>query len=505
MSPQPCVLRMEGICKRFGATQALRGVALEARAGEVLALIGENGAGKSTLMKVLSGAIQPDAGQITLHDKPFAPRNPQQAQLAGIAMIYQELNLAPHLSIEDNILLGRERRRHGLLDRRAGRAVALKSLALLGHDNLDVTLPVEQLSIGMQQIVEIARALASKAKVLVFDEPTSSLARHDVDRLFATIRNLRESGLAIIYISHFLEEIRRVCDRFVVLRDGNTVGEGAVASATNSQIVSLMVGRNVTELFPTVPHSAGDTILSVQGITGRRTPREVSFELRRGEILGVAGLIGAGRTELLRCLASLDPVRTGKVRLGVLTPRSTPRARIRAGFGMVSEDRRAEGLAQQQSIADNLTYSRLGFYSRFGWLNLSRRNTAVRGWIDRMAIKSQGPQQSVGELSGGTQQKVAIARILHQQAEVLLLDEPTRGIDVGTKSEIYRLIGELAAAGKAIIFVSSYLPELLATCDRIAVMSRGKLRDIRPVNQWTEETVLACAVSDDEAAASLEP
>ncbi len=312
---------------------------------------------------------------------------------------------------------------------------------------------------------------------------------------FAT---LRQSGLAIIYISHFLEEIRRVCDRFVVLRDGNTVGQGDVAATSNSQIVAQMVGRNVAELFPTVPHSTGETLLAVHGISGRRAPRDVSFELKRGEILGLAGLIGAGRTELLRCLAALDPVQSGTVRLGVVSPRATPRARIRAGFGMVSEDRRAEGLAQQRSIADNLTYSRLGKYSRLGWLNLSRRRTAVKFWIDRMAIKARGPEQPVGELSGGTQQKVALARILHQEADVLLLDEPTRGIDVGTKSEIYRLIGELAAAGKAILFVSSYLPELLAICDRVAVMSRGKLRAIRPVSEWTEEAVLACAVSENE-------
>jgi ribose transport system ATP-binding protein len=491
-------LRMEGICKRFGATHALRGVTLEARAGEVLALIGENGAGKSTLMKVLSGAIQPDAGQISLGGKSFSPRNPHQARIAGIAMIYQELNLAPHLSVADNIVLGCERRRFGILNRGACRAIARRALELLGHGQLDVALPVEKLSIGMQQIVEIARALASNAKVLVFDEPTSSLARHDAERLFATIRNLRQSGLAIIYISHFLEEIRRVCDRFVVLRDGNTVGQGDVAGTSNSQIVAQMVGRNITELFPTVQHTAGDPLLAVHGISGRRMPREVSFDLKRGEILGVAGLIGAGRTELLRCLAALDPVRFGTVRLGVLSPRATPQARIRAGFGMVSEDRRAEGLAQQRSIADNLTYSRLGKYSRLGWLNLSRRRTVVKFWIDRMAIKARGPEQPVGELSGGTQQKVAIARILHQDADVLLLDEPTRGIDVGTKSEIYRLIGELAAAGKAIVFVSSYLPELLAICDRVAVMSRGELRAIRPASEWTEEAVLACAVSENE-------
>ncbi|HTQ39087.1 MAG TPA: sugar ABC transporter ATP-binding protein [Pirellulales bacterium] len=491
------VLKMENVSKRFGATQALRDVNLEVRAGEVLALIGENGAGKSTLMKILSGAHLPDTGSMTLLSRPYAPRGPQQARLAGVAMIYQELNLAPHLSVEDNILLGQERCRLGLLNRSQGRTVAREALQRLGHGQLDLLSPVGRLSIGMRQVVEIARALASRTQVIVFDEPTSSLARHDVQQLFQTIRSLRAAGLAIVYISHFLEEIRQICDRFTVLRDGASVGTGDVAVATDAQIVSMMVGRSVTELFPKVQHQPGEPILSLNGLSGRRIPREVSLQLRRGEILGIAGLVGAGRTELLRTLFGLDPVRSGKVRVGAFTPAATPRARIQAGLGLVSEDRKGEGLAQNRSVADNLTYSRLSPYSRWGWLNLRRRDMAVNDWITRMAIKTRGPQQAVTELSGGTQQKVAIARVLHQQADVLLLDEPTRGIDVGTKAEIYRLIGEAAAAGKAVIFVSSYLPELMATCDTIGVMSRGRLREIRPVGQWTEEAVLTSAIGEE--------
>ncbi|HEY2759167.1 MAG TPA: sugar ABC transporter ATP-binding protein [Pirellulales bacterium] len=490
---------MQNVAKRFGATKALRGVQLEARAGEVLALIGENGAGKSTLMKVLSGAHAPDEGQMTLLGQPYSPAGPQQARQAGVAMIYQELNLAPHLSVEDNILLGQERRRFGLLDRQSGRAIARQAMARLGHPDFDVRRLVETLSVGMQQVVEIARALASNARVLVLDEPTSSLARHDVERLFAAIRKLRSEGLAIIYISHFLEEIRQICDRYFVLRDGQTVGNGIIADTTDAQIVSLMVGRSVSDLFPQVPHQSGDVILSLQNLTGRRAPRDVSLELRRGEILGIGGLVGAGRTELLRALFALDPVHTGQVRIQALTPAANPRARIQAGIGMVSEDRKGEGLAQMRSVADNMTYSRLSPYSRFGWLNLHRREVAVRHWIDSLTIKTRGPEQPVMELSGGTQQKVAIARVLHQEADVFLLDEPTRGIDVGTKAEIYRLIGELAAAGKSIIFVSSYLPELMATCDRLGVMNRGRLCEIRPAKGWTEETFLAMAVSEEAA------
>jgi len=492
---------MENVSKRFGATQALRGVEFEARSGEVLALIGENGAGKSTLMKVLSGAHQPDEGKMELLGRPYAPSGPYQARLAGVAMIYQELNLAPHLTVEDNILLGQERTKLGIVNRGAGRAIAREALSRLGHAGLDLRLPVERLSVGLQQVIEIARALASHAKVIVFDEPTSSLTRHDVQQLFTAIRKLRNEGLAIVYISHFLEEIRQICDRFRVLRDGASVGEGTVAGTTDAQIVSLMVGRSIKELFPQVPHQSGDVMMTVESLSGRRAPREASFQLRRGEILGIAGLVGAGRTELLRSLLALDPIRSGKVRLGAIAPAATPRARLRAGLGMVSEDRKTEGLAQERSVADNLTYSYLRPYSRFGWLNLRRRDAAVQTWIERISIKTRGPSQPVRELSGGTQQKVALARVLHQEADILLLDEPTRGIDVGTKAEIYRLIGELAAAGKAVIFVSSYLPELMASCDRLGVMSRGRLREIRPVSKWTEEEVLACAVSEDQAEA----
>jgi ribose transport system ATP-binding protein len=285
------------------------------------------------------------------------------------------------------------------------------------------------------------------------------------------------------------------------LRDGASVGSGEVAVTPDSKIVSMMVGRSVDDLFPKVQHQLGEPILSLDRLSGRRIPRDVSLQLRRGEILGIAGLVGAGRTELLRTLFALDPIRSGKVRVGVFAPAATPRARIQAGLGMVSEDRKGEGLAQSRSIADNLTYSRLSPYSRWGWLNLRSRDRVVSDWMARMAIKARGPDQEVSELSGGTQQKVALARLLHQDADVLLLDEPTRGIDVGTKAEIYRLIGQQAAAGKGVIFVSSYLPELMATCDTIGVMSRGKLREVRPVGDWTEENVLACAIGEDERSA----
>ncbi len=488
------LLEMQAISKRFGATQALANVALQVDGGEVLALIGENGAGKSTLMKILSGAEQPDAGQVVLDGQPYAPRGPHDARLAGVAMIYQELNLAPHLSIEDNIMLGSERHAGGWIRRQQQRQEVRSALALLGHAELPPQTPVASLSVGMQQLVEIARALVGQPKVVVFDEPTSSLTQADASHLFDVIRRLKAAGLGIIYISHFLEEVRAIGDRYTVLRDGTLAGSGRLADVSEEQIVALMVGRSVQDLFPRVPHEPGEVVLDVSQLSGERFPRDVSLEVRRGEILGISGLVGAGRTEFLRALFGLDPVCSGQVRVAGHAPGLTPRGMIAAGLGLVSEDRKGEGLAQDRSIADNLTLSWLTPYSTLGWLNLARRQQAVWQSMAALNIKAASPNQSVRQLSGGNQQKVAIARVLHQQADVILLDEPTRGIDVGTKAEIYRLMGEAASEGKAVIFVSSYLPELMAVCDRIGVMARGRLRDLRPVADWTAEGIMSCAL-----------
>jgi ribose transport system ATP-binding protein len=491
------LLRMSGISKRFGATRALHEVSLEARRGEVLALIGENGAGKSTLMKILSGAVAPDEGRMELAGREYAPHGPHAARAAGVAMIYQELNLAADLDAVENVMLGQELGRYGLVRRAAQRQRVHQALVRLGREDLPLDVPVGQLSVADQQVVEIARALVIDAKVIVFDEPTSSLTQHDVASLFQVIDKLKQSGIAIVYISHFLEEIRRVADRYEVLRDGTVAGGGSLAGATEAEIVTLMVGRQVDELFPSVPHTPGQPILSLDKLSGKITPREVSFELRRGEILGIAGLVGAGRTELLRCLLGLDAVRSGSVKIRGLTTSATPHARNAAGLGLVSEDRKGEGLAQRETIADNITYSRLAPYSRFGWLNLRRRRAAVDHWMRRLSVKATSSEQLVEHLSGGNQQKVALARLMHQDADVLLLDEPTRGIDVGTKSEIYRLMAELAAQGKAIIFVSSYFTELMNVCDRVAVMARGRLREIRPAGAWTNASLLSAALGTD--------
>ncbi len=494
------MLEMRQINKRFGATRALRDVSFSVARGEVLALVGENGAGKSTLMKVLAGAVLPDQGTMTLDGAIYSPRGPLEARQAGVAMIYQELNLAPDLSVADNITLGTEPRTDGLrlLARTTQTKQVRSALSRLGLADLDTTKPVCQLSVAQQQLVEIARALVIDAKVLVFDEPTSSLTLHDAERLFDVVRQLSDAGMAIVFISHFLEEVRGVCDRFTVLRDGQVAGTGDIHNVDDDQLVEMMVGRSVDELFPTVAHQAGDILLEIQGLSGRHSPHEVELDVRRGEILGVAGLVGSGRTELLRSIYGLNPVRSGTVRVGPTHLSGTPRSSIRAGIGFVSEDRKNEGLARSLSIADNVTLSRLAPYARHGWISLSRRRRAVRRWMETVCVKAESVDQAVDCLSGGNQQKVAIARVLHQDADLLLLDEPTRGIDVGTKAEIYRLMGELVAAGKSVIFVSSYLPELLAVCDRIAVMSRGRIREVRDASDWTAESAMAVAVSSDE-------
>lgn len=492
----PKTLHIENLSKRFGATQALRGVSLEASAGRVLALIGENGAGKSTLMKILAGDVLPDGGSMSLLGQPFAPKSPLAARHAGVAMIYQELSLAPHLSIEDNVFLGRELRQFGLIRHRQQRQRLRSVLAELGHPSLPPQTIVGTLSPALRQLIEIARAMMFDARVIIFDEPTSSLPRSDVEKLFKIIANLKSRGIAVIYISHFLEEIRQVADDVHVLRDGADAGRFQLAGVSDEELVRRMVGRQVDDLFPRSHRQFGEVVLEVRGLSGAASPKAASLTLRKGEILGVAGLVGAGRTELLRCIMGLDRATAGEVHRGKreLTG-ATPRACIQNGLGFLSEDRKQEGLAQNLSIGDNLQLSRLNKSSIGGFLSPGGQRAASQDLIRRLEIKCRGPSQEVRRLSGGNQQKVAIGRVLFQEADILLLDEPTRGIDVGTKAEIYRLMDQLAQQGKAILFVSSYLPELMGVCDRIAVMNRGRVMAIRAISDWTEEAILAEAVA----------
>ena len=503
------LLTMQGVQKRFGATYALKGVNLTVRAGEVHALIGENGAGKSTLMKTLSGAYTADAGEMTLEGKPYRPRHPLHARSLGVCMIYQELALAPHLSVMENILLGIEPTFGPLLNWPEIRSTSRRALDEVGLAEVAPETLVEDLSIAEQQLVEIARAVAVGCKLLVLDEPTSSLTQKDVRKLFALVRRLKDKGIAVIYISHALEEIEELCTRFTVMRDGETVGHGVVADVPVPQIIALMVGRAVEDLYPRSPRTVGEPIVEVRELAGAKFPRSASLTLRRGEVVGIAGLIGAGRTEMLRAIFGLDPQKSGEVRVGKNSAPASPGGRWNQGVGLVSEDRKSEGLAQNLSIADNLTLSKLHGLGPWRFVFPSRQHAACEPWITAFPIKCQSADQPVEDLSGGNQQKVAIARLLHHDCDVLLLDEPTRGIDVGSKAQIYAWIDLLALGDssrhqppKAVLVVSSYLPELLGICDRIAVMTRGVLGEARPVADWTEHSLMMAATGQDHLQSS---
>ena len=466
-------LSLSGIRKRFGVTLALDGVDLEVGAGEVLAVIGENGAGKSTLLNVIARAIEADQGEVALG----AP---------GVAYIRQELSLFPHLTVAENILMGREPARFGVIDRAAMTAKARTLLDEFGRPEIAADEIVGGLSPASRQVVEICRALAAEARLILMDEPTSSLERADVDRLFASTRKLCARGIAIVYVSHFLEEIREIAARAVVLRDGRSVWTGRLDEVSDEGLIRHMIGRPVESVFAdTGPRPAGEVLLAVDSVAN------ATFELRRGEILGIAGLVGSGRTELLRSLFGLDAV--GRGALTIRGERLDPRGlcaseSIRRGVGYLSEDRRVEGLFPHLSVRENLTMTRLD-------------GRHIGSWIERLRIKVGDVEDSVVTLSGGNQQKILLARLLHQGAEILLLDEPTRGIDVGTKAEIYDLIRALAAEGKGIVMVSSYLPELFGVCDHLAVMNRGRLSSVRPIDAWTPDRVLEAAIGGGPLAA----
>jgi ribose transport system ATP-binding protein len=503
------LLHVDGIQKRFGATVALDGVTFELEAGQVHALIGENGAGKSTLMNVLAGALAPDAGTVRIDGQPYRPASPLDASRRGIALIHQELSLCPHMTVAENILMGREPARWGVVDPAAAYARTSELLANFPHPELRPHRIVGELPIAAQQVVEICRALASDCRILLMDEPTSSLQRADVDRLFALIRRLREQGLGIVYISHFLEEIREIADVCTVLRDGRSVSTGGISDATNEQLVAHMVGRPVENLFPLrTRHDAGDVVLSVKELRAVPAVRSASFDLRRGEVLGIAGLMGSGRTEMVRAIFGLDPIAGGQVTVsagartgsGQALRSRVLRARLAAGIGYLSEDRKGEGLALTMSLADNITLTNFRACATRGWIRLREQRDQATRWMRALGVRARTSDQPAITLSGGNQQKVALARLLHQHCDILLLDEPTRGIDIGSKAQIYQVIAEAADEGKAVLVVSSYLPELFGLCDRLAVMSRGRLTAPRPIGEWTPESVLHAAI-DVEAVA----
>jgi ribose transport system ATP-binding protein len=491
------VLRLSGVARRFGATRALDSASLEVQPGEVHALLGENGAGKSTLLGILGGLVRPDAGHLEVAGAPYAPRSPRDARAAGIALIHQELSLFPHLTVAENLLMGDEPARGPLFDRERALATTRQVLAEFGHEELRPDAVVGRLPIGARQVVEICRAMAQRARVVLMDEPTSSLPRGDVDRLFALVKRLAATGVAVVYISHFLEETRAVASAYTVLRDGRTVGTGPLASVANEQLIALMVGRTVSELFPARRAAPpGEVVLQVDGLAAPGV-RDASLALRRGEVLGIFGLMSSGRTEMVRALFGLARPRAGAVRVHARERRllDPPARRLAAGVGYLSEDRKGEGLALPLSIADNVTLTRLGSCARGGILDpRAQREQATERALE-LDVRMRDAGQPVRTLSGGNQQKVALARIVHQQADVLLLDEPTRGIDVASKAQVYEAVARAAAAGRAVLMVSSYLPELLGVCDRVAVMCRGRLGPARAVSEWTPESMLEAAIA----------
>ncbi len=474
-------LELRGIEKSFGAVSVLRGVDLSVARGHVHALLGENGAGKSTLMRILLGAERAAAGRMTLAGEPYAPSTPLRARHAGVVMVPQERTLCPHLSVVENVVLGIEPTTRGFVLRAKARAIAERALAQVTGEGRRIPLDARagSLAVADQQLVEIARALAQAdgAKVLVLDEPTSSLGHDDAARLFARIAALKASGLTILLVTHFLGDVRAHADRYTVLRDGKVQGEGDPKTTPPERIVREMLGRELASQEGVEPAiaTAAAPIVEVSALAGASRPRSATFTLRRGEVLGIAGLVGSGRTELLRLVAGLDSPARGKVHV-----------HAEKGIGLLSEDRAGEGLMLSRSIAENVTLSNRGPF-------LSRpRALLAEGarWIERLGIKAKGPAQPAGELSGGNQQKVQLARLLREDYDVLLVDEPTRGIDVASKAQVLALLRDLARAGKAVVLVSSQLDELVSSCDRIAVLAHGELGEAHPASACTEESLL---------------
>jgi ABC-type sugar transport system ATPase subunit len=493
------VLEARGISKRFGGIQALDGVDLTLRAGEVMALAGENGAGKSTLIKILAGAHQRDAGEIRIDGQPVEIRSPDEAERLGIAVIYQEFNLTPNQTVAENVFLREPPRRGGvlgrlnLIDKGVRRAATAELLAQVGSV-VDPDTRVSTLSVAHQQLTEIAKALALNARILIMDEPTSTLPDEEVDTLFRIVEQLKARGIAVVFVSHRLEETRRIADRVTVLRDGRLAGGGTVAETSDQRIISLMVGRTLDNLYPKTETTPGETVLSVRGLGRKGVLHDVSFDLHRGEVLGFSGLVGAGRTEIARCIFGADPHDAGTVTLdGKAVAIRSPEEAVRLGIGYVPEDRKIQGLFPEMTIRDNIAMSVIHRMRRAGIVDRGAVTEVVTSFRDRLQVRPPMLDISVNRLSGGNQQKVALAKWLALRPRVLILDEPTRGIDVGAKAEVHALIDELAHEGIGIILISSELPEVLNMSDRILVVAEGEIVGELSRSEASQERILELA------------
>jgi rhamnose transport system ATP-binding protein len=488
------VLALEGIVKSFPGVRALDGARLDVRAGEVHALLGENGAGKSTLIKIMSGVHEPDAGTVELDGRPVRLASPEAAQRAGVATIYQELLLFPELTVAENIFAGHapRGRRLGAIDWGAMRARAREILASLEVHDLDVDRVVGALSVGNRQRVEIAKALSRDARVLIMDEPTAALTEADVARLFAIVRLLKARGVGVVYISHRLVEVFELADRVTVLRDGRHVGTRQVAETSQDELIAMMVGRSLDALFPKVAAEVGAPVLEVRGLSGRPHLRDIGLTLRRGEIVGLAGLVGSGRSELAQAIFGVAPPDAGEIRIDGRPVRvRSPRDAIRLGIAYVPEDRGQQGLVRPMRLRENVSLAVLKDMARAGFVDRAAEADLARSSIRQFAIRASGIDQVVGKLSGGNQQKVVLGKWLATKPRVLIMDEPTRGIDVGAKAEIHRLMSELAGQGMAILMISSELPEVLGMSDRVLVMREGRLVAEFPRAEASQEAIAA--------------
>lgn len=492
----PPLLQMRGITKSFPGVRALKGIDLDLGQGEVLALLGENGAGKSTLIKVLGGAHVPEQGAIEIEGQSVSIANPQDSQRAGIGIIYQEFNLVPELTVRENIFLGQEGGTLRWVNARSEHQRARKLFERLGVP-IDPEATCGSLTVAQQQIVEIAKALSQDASIIVMDEPSAALTLKEVDSLFAIIRELKAQDIGIIYISHRLDEIFQIADRVTVLRDGEHVGTEPIAALTRETMIEMMVGRSIDDEFPKERAAIGVERLVVRGLTRGRAVRDVSLSVCRGEVLGLTGLVGAGRTETARLIFGADRLEQGEVRLdGKRLTIKHPRDAIAAGICLLTEDRKSQGLVLGQTCRENFGLPNVGAFTRFGLLQHRREQAAFAGYIDSLQIKLTDPDQLAGTLSGGNQQKIVLSKWLERNADVIIFDEPTRGIDVGAKYEIYRLINRLAAQGKAILMISSELPEVLGMSDRILVMHEGRVTgEIKDVANATQEQVMNLAIA----------